>query len=92
MPDAARGKIAAVAIFALLDSKPKIDATETTGEIRENVDGHAQLQGVKFSYPTRADAQILRGLDVEAKPGMTVALVGKRYLRYLIKVDVESRR
>jgi ATP-binding cassette subfamily B (MDR/TAP) protein 1 len=76
MPDAAKGKVAAVNIFALLDRNPKIAIVEE-GETRKESDGYASLQNVKFSYPTRPQQQILKGLNVEAKPGQTVALVGK---------------
>ncbi|KAJ3368938.1 Multidrug resistance protein 1 [Kappamyces sp. JEL0680] len=77
MPDAARGKVAAVAIFELLDRVPKIDVTIETGETRESVSGKAAIRQVKFAYPTRPTTMVLKGLNVEANPGMTVALVGK---------------
>ncbi|EJT73636.1 hypothetical protein GGTG_07492 [Gaeumannomyces tritici R3-111a-1] len=34
------------------------------------------LQGVRFSYPLRPDAQVLRGVSLEVLPGKFVALVG----------------
>jgi ATP-binding cassette subfamily B (MDR/TAP) protein 1 len=76
MPDAAKGKVAAVNIFALLDRVPKIDISKD-GENRAASEGYASLQDVRFTYPTRPQQQILKGLNVEAKPGQTVALVGK---------------
>ena len=34
------------------------------------------LKNVDFSYPTRPNAPVLRGLSVSVKPGQTLALVG----------------
>ncbi|KAL8393884.1 hypothetical protein RB595_003586 [Gaeumannomyces hyphopodioides] len=35
-----------------------------------------ELQGVRFSYPLRPEAQVLRGVSLEVLPGKFVALVG----------------
>jgi len=35
-----------------------------------------RYRGVEFRYPTRPDAKILNGLDLEVLKGQTVALVG----------------
>jgi ATP-binding cassette subfamily B (MDR/TAP) protein 1 len=35
------------------------------------------MDNVKFSYPTRTEIDVLKGLDFIAQPGQTVALVGK---------------
>jgi ATP-binding cassette subfamily B protein len=37
--------------------------------------GHLRLEGVRFRYP-EAEAEILRGVDLDIRPGETVALVG----------------
>ena len=39
--------------------------------------GEVTLQDVEFTYPSRPDATILRGLTVTIKPGQRVALVGQ---------------
>ena len=41
-----------------------------------NGGAHLVFKDVRFSYPSRPDAQALAGLDLELKPGETVALVG----------------
>ena len=77
-PDAAKAKVAAFHIFSLLDRASKIDLEKThSGKTKESVEGLAKLENMHFAYPTRPNALILKGLDLEAKPGMTVALVGK---------------
>ena len=40
-----------------------------------DVRGRITFEGVSFSYP-RSDAAVLREIDLEARPGQTVALVG----------------
>ncbi len=61
-------------IFALLDRAPDL---ERTGEGRlETVAGHVRFEGVGFRYPSRPEVQVLRGLDLEIRPGEVVALVG----------------
>ena len=38
--------------------------------------GHIELRNVMFSYPTRRDQPVLRGLDLDIKAGSVTALVG----------------
>jgi ATP-binding cassette subfamily B protein len=38
--------------------------------------GEVRFQGVRFRYPSRDTVEVLRGIDVEAKPGQKIALVG----------------
>ena len=38
--------------------------------------GNIQFQNVKFTYPSRPEYQVLKGIDLEVIPGQTVALVG----------------
>lgn len=38
--------------------------------------GNIDFQGVEFSYPTRDDVQVLKGVDLSIRKGQTVALVG----------------
>ncbi len=40
-----------------------------------SVDGHLTMDGVAFTYP-KADTPVLQNIDIDAKPGQTVALVG----------------
>lgn len=35
-----------------------------------------ELRDVKFTYPTRPDIEILKGIDLTISPGQVVALVG----------------
>jgi len=42
----------------------------------DKVQGYVKFEGIKFRYPTRPEVPILQGIDLEIKPGQTVALVG----------------
>ncbi|RVE58009.1 hypothetical protein OJAV_G00205110 [Oryzias javanicus] len=73
-PDYAKAKTAAAQFFKLLDRVPKISHTD--GEKWENFKGEIKFLNCKFTYPTRPDTQVLKGLVVSVKPGQTLAFVG----------------
>jgi len=69
-------KQAANDFINLLDSKPSIDTETVKGKLPEATQGEVVLRDIHFSYPTRPQVQVLRGLDIIAKPGTYIALVG----------------
>ncbi|RIA79822.1 ABC transporter type 1, transmembrane domain-containing protein [Glomus cerebriforme] len=75
-PDITKAKASANSIMKLLESVPKIDAWSKNGEKIENVEGHIEFSKVCFRYPTRPNISVLRGLNLEIKPGQFAALVG----------------
>ncbi|XP_062514381.1 ATP-dependent translocase ABCB1-like [Corticium candelabrum] len=75
-PDYTKARLAAARVFDLLDLKPSIDTSSTDGIKPDTVDGRVQFRSVHFRFPTRESVRVLRGLDVEAEPGETLALVG----------------
>ncbi|XP_071741605.1 ABC transporter B family member 11-like isoform X2 [Rutidosis leptorrhynchoides] len=77
VPDSGKAKSAAASVFALLDQKSKIDYTDESGIVLENVKGDIQFSHVNFKYPSRPDIQIFRDLCLEIHHGQTVALVGE---------------
>ncbi|SPO30387.1 probable Leptomycin B resistance protein pmd1 [Ustilago trichophora] len=76
VPDISNAKTAAWDSIKLLDMVPEIDVTSDEGEVLGHVEGHLKLENVHFRYPTRPTVRVLRGLDIEVKPGTYVALVG----------------
>jgi ATP-binding cassette subfamily B protein len=64
---------AAERIFELLDRKPAIAAA---GATLTEVLGSVTFEDVAFSYPSRKDVAVLRGIDLTVRPGEVVALVG----------------
>ncbi|OZJ02078.1 hypothetical protein BZG36_04954, partial [Bifiguratus adelaidae] len=68
---------AAYRIFATIDRIPVIDTANEGGLKLENgLSGNIVFKDVKFHYPSRPDVTILKSLNLEIKPGMTVAFVG----------------
>jgi ABC-type multidrug transport system fused ATPase/permease subunit len=69
-------KAAAASVFAVIDRESKIDSLSQGGMKPSSVLGEIKFAGVKFSYPSRAEVQILNGLQLKIHRGETVALVG----------------
>lgn len=61
-------------VFELLDREPAMPAHG--GAIPERCAGDVGFDGVSFSYPARADVQVLRDVDLQIHAGRSVALVG----------------
>ncbi|KAJ3318973.1 GTPase-activating protein [Boothiomyces sp. JEL0866] len=74
-PDLTKAKDSGENIIKLLNRRPKIDSSQEGAKI-ENPAGHVKLQNVKFHYPHRAEVKVLKGLNIEVKPGQFAALVG----------------
>ncbi|UMM40424.1 hypothetical protein L5515_017065 [Caenorhabditis briggsae] len=65
-------------IFAVLISKDDVieNHQNDTERDSERIEGDIQFDNVKFSYPTRPEAQALKGVTFNVKKGECVALVG----------------
>ena len=80
--DYTKAKIAAMNIFKLIDRKPvKMYNDEDNSALIQKVQpvkssGDISFRGVHFSYPSRPNLTILKGLSFSARQGETVALVG----------------
>ncbi|XP_052821017.1 ATP-dependent translocase ABCB1-like isoform X1 [Mya arenaria] len=72
----ATAKGAAGKVIHIIDNKPKIDASSPIGQPVARVTGHIEFENVNFTYPTRKDVPVLKGLNLRVEPGQTVALVG----------------
>jgi len=59
-------------VFDLLDSKSEKEVKNP--QIIKEVKGHIQIQDVSFSYED--NQKLIENLNVEAKPGQTIAIVG----------------
>ena len=67
---------AAEMVFELIDRVPEID--HKAGKFQPpELKGKVEFQNVWFSYPTRPDVQVLKGVTFTAQPGEVVALVGE---------------
>ncbi|KAM6201356.1 phosphatidylcholine translocator ABCB4 isoform 2-T2 [Rhynchocyon petersi] len=70
----ARG--AAYVIFDVIDNNPKIDSFSERGLKPDTIKVNLEFSDVHFSYPSRANVKILKGLNLKVQSGQTVALVG----------------
>ncbi|XP_068446529.1 bile salt export pump isoform X2 [Clinocottus analis] len=75
-PEYAKAKISAARFFQLLDRVPLISVYSDKGDKWENFQGNIEFIDCKFTYPTRPDMQVLKGLNISVKPGQTLAFVG----------------
>ncbi len=60
-------------VFELLDEKEEVPDTENP-VVLEDIKGHVRFEHVYFSYTP--DAPLIEDMNLEAKPGETVAIVG----------------
>ncbi|KAM7269000.1 hypothetical protein ACFE04_024497 [Oxalis oulophora] len=68
--------IAATRIFQMIDRTPTIDSEDKKGKMLKPVRGEIEFRNVDFSYPSRPDSPILRGLNLKVEAGKKVGLVG----------------
>ncbi|KAL5859350.1 hypothetical protein ACOSQ4_000646 [Xanthoceras sorbifolium] len=76
-PDTSTAKSAAASIFAIIDRKSQIDASDECGMTIEHVKGEIEICHVSFKYPLRPDIQIFQDLSLSSHAGKTLALVGE---------------
>ncbi|KAF9899271.1 Multidrug resistance protein 1 [Linnemannia zychae] len=71
-----KAQAAAYTIFHTIDRVPAIDSSDPSGLKPESLQGHIVVKNVNFAYPSRPNVPILKDMNIEVKPGQTVALVG----------------
>ena len=76
-PNIGDAKLSASRILKLLNRQSVIDPEGEGGQQLDKVEGRINFIGINFTYPTRPDIAVLRGLDLTVEPGETVALVGQ---------------
>ncbi|PVU93215.1 hypothetical protein BB559_003386, partial [Furculomyces boomerangus] len=59
-----------------LEISPKINVKDENGESPNEITGTVNTKDAEFTYPSRPDVKILKGVSLKVKPGQTVALVG----------------
>jgi ATP-binding cassette, subfamily B, bacterial len=63
-------------LFELLATEPAIKAPERPRSLPARPRGAVRLEGVGFVYPANPERPTLEGVDLDVRPGETVALVG----------------
>ncbi|EYC17794.1 hypothetical protein Y032_0029g1873 [Ancylostoma ceylanicum] len=67
---------AAAPIFAIIDREPPIDSLSEVGKKLDNVKGKISVADVRFSYPSRPEVEVLKGVTIDIESGQHIALVG----------------
>jgi len=75
--DLIRSSSAAERVISLIDARPEVDPDHGEKLTKAQVKGHLELKDLQFFYKTRAENLVLKGVNLEMKPGTTTALVGK---------------
>lgn len=76
--DLAKGSNAVRSVFEILDRKSEIEPDDPQGiKPKKMIKGQIELKNVYFSYPSRPEQMIFRGLSIRIDHGETVALVGQ---------------
>lgn len=76
--DLSKGSNAIQSIFAILDRRSEIDPNDSWGNNgKKPIKGLIELKNVFFSYPSRPNQMIFKGLSLKIEAGRTVALVGQ---------------
>lgn len=77
-PDMGKAKEAAHELKTFLDLTPEIDTWSNEGHrLSSNpVYGGLVFEDVHFAYPTDSEQKILKGVNLEIRPGQSVAFVG----------------
>eukprot|EP00079_Xenopus_tropicalis_P037616 XP_017951387.1 PREDICTED: multidrug resistance protein 1-like [Xenopus tropicalis] len=70
----ARG--AAFEVYKIIKQPRLIDSSSTEGHKPDRLMGNIEFKNIHFSYPSRPDIQILKGLNLNVETGKTIALVG----------------
>lgn len=60
----------------ILDEEAEVEVTEPTSQPKLKIQGQIEYRQVEFSYPTRKDVPVLKGIQFEVLKGQKVALVG----------------
>ncbi|XP_042418399.1 putative ABC transporter B family member 8 isoform X2 [Zingiber officinale] len=68
--------VATKRIVERINRRPRIDAEDQKGLRVEEMHGEVEFEGVRFAYPSRPEAAVLRDFSLRVPAGQTVALVG----------------
>ncbi|XP_060080419.1 uncharacterized protein LOC132559811 [Ylistrum balloti] len=65
---------ASIRVFELLDRQTKV--SNENGVVLGFIDGKVEFDNVKFTYPSRPETEVLKGISFTLEPGKVLALVG----------------
>lgn len=62
-------------LLEILDETPEA-SDETARKLTDKIRGEVAIENIHFSYPSRPDIKVLKGISFSAAPGQQVAIVG----------------
>lgn len=63
-------------ILEILEQPSEVALAPVPPGSRVRFAGHVQFKDVRFSYPTRRDVEVLKGINLNIEPGRRIAIVG----------------
>ena len=63
-------------MFHVIERVPEIDSEQVGGAEPSDFVANIEFRDVEFSYPTRRSVSVLKGINLQMRPGQTFALVG----------------
>jgi ATP-binding cassette subfamily B protein len=63
-------------ILEIMEVDSEVDCKPVESTTQTDIEGAITFDQVRFSYPTRKDVEVLRGISFQIEPGKKVALVG----------------
>ncbi|GKZ36451.1 GTPase-activating protein [Aspergillus brasiliensis] len=67
---------AASRVFSVIERESPIDPSVCTGVTHSQVRGEISFEEIRFTYPSRPEEEVLKGVNLIVPAGHTVALVG----------------
>ena len=64
-------------ILEILGQDSEIEILDAKTPASQAISGEIKYNGVHFTYPTRPDIPVLKGIDIAVSPGEKIALVGQ---------------
>ncbi|NXR34260.1 MDR1 protein, partial [Zosterops hypoxanthus] len=76
LENVANARGAAYEVYKIINKKRLIDSSSKEGYKPDRLVGEIEFRNIHFSYPSRPDVKILKGLNLKVQTGKTIALVG----------------
>ncbi|MEZ0483034.1 ABC transporter ATP-binding protein [Fibrella aquatica] len=64
-------------IMDLLNEAPEVDIVSNPTTLAAPIAGAVSFNNVRFSYPSRTDIEVLKGISLQVEAGQKIALVGQ---------------